>query len=185
VSAIRRFEEKVEITTTTGETASFDRVVVAVHSDQALRLLADSTDMERDILSVIPYQENLAVLHTDASLLPPKKIAWASWNYHIPKEEKGRVALTYDMNILQTLDAPKEFCVTLNMSEAIDPLKIIEAIVYHHPVYDPKSLKARRSQDELNGQNRTYYCGAYWGYGFHEDGVNSALAVCKHFGKNL
>jgi predicted NAD/FAD-binding protein len=125
------------------------------------------------------------VLHTDASLLPPKKLAWASWNYHIPKEEKGRVALTYDMNILQTLDAPKEFCVTLNMPEQIDSEKTIDSIVFHHPVYDPKSLLARRSQDELNGQNRTYYCGAYWGYGFHEDGVNSALAVGKHFRKQL
>lgn len=185
VSAVRRFEEKVEVSTVSGETSSFDSVVVAVHSDQALTLLADPSDRERDILSVIPYQENLTVLHTDASLLPPKKIAWASWNYHIPKAEKGRVALTYDMNILQTLNAPKEFCVTLNMPEAIDPDKIIKSIVYHHPVYDPQSLKARRSQDELNGQNRTYYCGAYWGYGFHEDGVNSALAVCKHFGKHL
>ncbi len=185
VSSVRRFEEKVEVTTASGETASFDRVVVAVHSDQALGLLADPTDLERDILSVIPYQENLAVLHTDASLLPPKKIAWASWNYHIPKEEKGRVALTYDMNILQTLAAPMEICVTLNMPEQINPDKIIESLVYHHPVYDPKSLKARRSQNELNGQNRTYYCGAYWGYGFHEDGVNSALAVCKQFGKHL
>jgi predicted NAD/FAD-binding protein len=118
-------------------------------------------------------------------LLPPKKAAWASWNYHIPREEKGRVALTYDMNILQTLGAPEEFCVTLNMPEAVSPGKIIASIVYHHPIYDPKSLKARRSQDELNGRNRTYYCGAYWGYGFHEDGVNSALAVCKHFGKRL
>jgi predicted NAD/FAD-binding protein len=185
VSSIKRFEDKVEIVTASGEKSAFDQVVVAVHSDQALRLLSDPTDQERDILSVIPYQENLAVLHTDASLLPPKKIAWASWNYHIPKEETGRVALTYDMNILQTLNASQEFCVTLNMSAAIQSSKVIESIVYHHPVYDPKSLKARRSQDELNGQNRTYYCGAYWGYGFHEDGVNSALAVCKHFGKHL
>ena len=184
VSSIKRFEDHVSVTAQ-GETESFDQVVLAVHSDQALKMLSDPTDRERDILSVIPYQENLAVLHRDASLMPPKKIVWASWNYHIPKDEKGRVALTYYMNRLQTLHAPEEFCVTLNMPEAIDPAKVIESIVYHHPVYDPKGLQARRRQDELNGRNRTYYCGAYWGYGFHEDGVNSALAVCKHFGKGL
>jgi len=184
VSSVKRFEDKVEITAK-GETESFDRVVLAAHSDQSLQMLTDPTDLENDILSVIPYQKNVAVLHTDATLMPKKKIAWASWNYHIPMEETGRVALTYDMSRLQSLDAPEEFCVTLNMPNAIQSRKKIESLVYHHPVYDPKSLNARRSQDDVNGQNRTYYCGAYWGYGFHEDGVNSALAVCKHFGKHL
>ena len=184
VSSVKRFEDHVSITAQ-GETESFDQVVLAVHSDQALEMLSDPTPMEKEILGVIPYQENLAVLHRDASLMPPKRIAWASWNYHIPKREKGRVALTYYMNRLQTLHAPEEFCVTLNMPEAIAPTKVIESIVYHHPVYDPNSLQSRRRQDELNGHNRTFYCGAYWGYGFHEDGVNSALAVCKHFGKGL
>jgi predicted NAD/FAD-binding protein len=185
VTSVRRFEDRVEVATADGASAVFDQVILAVHSDQALEMLADPSEQERDILGAIPYQENLTVLHTDTSLLPPKQIAWASWNYHIPKTEKGRVALTYDMNKLQTLDAPKEFCVTLNMPEAIDSKKIIRSLVYHHPVYDPEGLKARRNQDLLNGRNRTYYCGAYWGYGFHEDGVNSALAVCKHFGKQL
>ena len=185
VTAIRRFEDRVDIETAGGQTEAFDQVVIAAHSDQALQMLSDPTEREHDILSVIPYQENLAVLHKDASLMPPKKIAWASWNYHIPKAEKGRVALTYYMNRLQSLSAREEFCVTLNMPEAIDRAKVIESIVYHHPVYDPNGLQARRRQDELNGHNRTYYCGAYWGYGFHEDGVNSALTVCKHFGKGL
>ena len=184
VSSIKRFEDHVSVTAK-GETEAFDQVVLAVHSDQALKMLSDPTEMEKEILGVIPYQENLAVLHRDASLMPPKKIAWASWNYHIPEDEKGRVALTYYMNRLQTLNAPEDFCVTLNMPETIDPGKVVESIVYHHPVYDPKGLQARRRQDALNGQKLTYYCGAYWGYGFHEDGVNSALAVCKHFGKGL
>lgn len=185
VAYVKRFPEKVEITTTTGEKASFDNVVIATHSDQALHMLADPSNLEREVLSTIPYQENLAVLHTDPSLLPPKRAAWASWNYHIPKENKGRVALTYDMNILQSIKATKEFCVTLNMPEKIHPDAVIQRIIYHHPVYDPKSLSARRRQDDINGKNLTYFCGAYWGYGFHEDGVNSALAVCKHFGKTL
>jgi len=184
VSAVKRFENRVEITAK-GQSESFDQVVLAVHSNQALKMLTDPTDLERNVLGVIPYQENLAVLHTDARLLPPKQIAWASWNYHVPKSETGRVALTYYMNRLQSLKANKHFCVTLNMPDAIQAEQKIASLVYHHPVYDPKGLQARRSQDALNGQNRTYYCGAYWGYGFHEDGVNSALAVCKHFGKHL
>jgi len=184
VSAVKRLEDRVEITAN-GKTDAFDQVVIAAHSDQALKMLSEPTDRERDLLSTIPYQENLAVLHSDSTVLPPKQIAWASWNYHVPKTDTGRVALTYYMNRLQSLQAPQDFCVTLNMSEAAQSEKKIGSYVYHHPVYDPRSLKARRSQDELNGQNRTYYCGAYWGYGFHEDGVNSALAVCKHFGKNL
>jgi predicted NAD/FAD-binding protein len=185
VSSVKRFDDRVEVTTARGDCGAFDQVVLAVHSDQALKILADPSDRECSILSCIPYQENLTVLHTDTRLMPPKKNVWASWNYHIPETEKGRVALTYDMNILQTLDAPKEFLVTLNMPEAIHADKIIRSLVYHHPVYDPKGLTARREQDALNGPNRTYYCGAYWGYGFHEDGVNSALAVCRHFGKHL
>ncbi|MDH3722559.1 MAG: FAD-dependent oxidoreductase [Desulfobacteraceae bacterium] len=185
VASVKRSQENVEITTKVGDTATFDHVVIATHSDQALQMLTDPSDLERDVLGAIPYQENLAVLHTDKSVLPPKRAAWASWNYHIPKEEKGRVALTYDMNILQSLGATEEFCVTLNMPEKIHPDRIIQSIIYHHPVYDPNSLSARRKQDEINGKNRTYFCGAYWGYGFHEDGVNSALSVCKHFGKTL
>jgi predicted NAD/FAD-binding protein len=185
VVSVQRFPETVEITTRGGDTASFDHVVIATHSDQALRMLSDPSDLEREVLGAIPYQENLAVLHTDTSLLPPKRTAWASWNYHIPKQKKGRVALTYNMNILQSLEAPETFCVTLNMPERIHPDRVIQRIIYHHPVYDPDSLSARRKQDELNGKNRTYFCGAYWGYGFHEDGVNSALSVCKHFGKTL
>jgi predicted NAD/FAD-binding protein len=185
VASVKRYPEKVEITTMGGDTASFDQVVIAAHSDQALRMLADPSDLEREVLGAIPYQENLAVLHTDTSLLPPQKTAWASWNYHILREEKGRVALTYNMNILQSLEATETFCVTLNMPERIHPNRVIQRIIYHHPVYDPGSLSARRKQNELNGKNRTYFCGAYWGYGFHEDGVNSALSVCKHFGKTL
>ncbi len=185
VASVKRFSDKVDIATKKGDVASFDQVVIATHSDQALQMLADPTDLEREVLSVIPYQENLAVLHTDKSLLPPKRAAWASWNYHIPQEEKGRVALTYNMDILQSLNAVEPFCVTLNMPEKIRPEHMIKRIIYHHPVYDPHSLSARRKQDEINGNNRTYFCGAYWGYGFHEDGVNSALAVCKHFGKTL
>ena len=185
VATIRRNPDNVEITPQNQPAEKFDQVVIAAHSDQALAMLADSTDSEQNILGAIPYQENHAVLHSDESLLPSKKMAWASWNYHIPKEDLGRVAVTYDMNILQSIGAPRELCVSLNLSKSIDPAKIHQEMSYHHPVYDPDSLAARKRHNEINGINRTYYAGAYWGYGFHEDGVSSALEVCKHFGKTL
>ena len=185
VETIRRNPDGVEVTPRNQAAEKFDQVVIATHSDQALAILADPTDSEKNILGDIPYQPNHAVLHSDESLLPSKKAAWASWNYHIPKEDIGRVAVTYDMNILQSIGAPEELCVSLNLSRAINPDKIHREMNYHHPVYDPDSLAARKSHSEINGINRTYFAGAYWGYGFHEDGVNSALEVCKHFGKIL
>jgi predicted NAD/FAD-binding protein len=185
VATVRRCPDYVEVQPQNQPAEKFDQAVIAVHSDQALALLDDPTDAEKNILSVIPYQENQAVLHCDESLLPSKKAAWASWNYHIPKEDLGRVAVTYDMNILQSIGAPAELCVSLNLAKAIDPAKIYREMLYHHPVYNPASLAARHSHREINGVNRTYYAGAYWGYGFHEDGVVSALEVCKHFGKTL
>ncbi|MEW6296646.1 MAG: FAD-dependent oxidoreductase, partial [Thermodesulfobacteriota bacterium] len=111
--------------------------------------------------------------------------AWASWNYYIPHEGHGRVAITYNMNILQSLSAPRPFCVTLNRGEAIDPTRIIQRMTYHHPIYTTQAVAAQAHHRRLNGINRTSFCGAYWGYGFHEDGVNSALAVCQTFGKRL
>ena len=185
VTSIRRHPDNVEVRTGNGDQHTFDQVVIATHSDQALKILADPSDAEQDILGAIPYQKNLTILHTDSGLLPPKRIAWASWNYHIPEQDMARVALTYDMNILQSLDAEKEYCVTLNLPDTIDEAKQIDQFVYHHPLYTPESLAARQRQADINGVNRTFFCGAYWGYGFHEDGVNSALAVCEHFGKRL
>jgi predicted NAD/FAD-binding protein len=185
VASVRRHSDFVEIRPQGQPVEKFDQVVMATHSDQALSLLEDPTGAEQKILGAIPYQENDTVLHCDASLLPSKKAAWASWNYHIPKEDSGRVAVTYDMNILQSIGAPEELCVSLNLDKAIDPAKIHRKYVYHHPVYNPESLGARHSHHEINGINRTYYAGAYWGYGFHEDGVASAVAVGKHFGKTL
>ena len=185
VASIRRNPDYIEVKPRDDPAEKFDGVVIATHSDQAISMLADPSDREQNILSVIPYQENQAVLHSDESLLPSKKAAWASWNYHIPKEDLGRVAVTYDMNILQSIEAPRELCVSLNLSKSIDPAKIHQEMIYHHPVYDPVSLAARKRHNEINGINRTYFAGAYWGYGFHEDGVNSALEVCKHFSKTL
>jgi predicted NAD/FAD-binding protein len=185
VKVVRRYPDHISVQAQDGQAERFDRVVIATHSDQALAMLQDPTDSEKEILGAIAYQDNQAVLHSDETILPSKKAAWASWNYHIPKAELGRVAVTYDMNILQSLGAPIEYCVTLNLPETVDPAKKIKEMIYHHPVYTPKSLTARHRHQEINGVNRTYFCGAYWGYGFHEDGVNSALEVGKHFGKSL
>jgi predicted NAD/FAD-binding protein len=181
VTSIRRNDNGVEVFSNNQPAEQFDQVVIAAHSDQALGMLADPSDAEKNILGAIPYQENEAVLHTDESLLPSKKAAWASWNYHIPKEETGRVAVTYDMNILQSIGAPEELCVSLNLATAINVDKIQRRYIYHHPVYNPESLSARQSHSEISGVNRTHFAGAYWGYGFHEDGVRSAVEVCKHF----
>ena len=182
VEWLRRQASQVQIKPRGGEVEIFDAAIVATHSDQALKLLTDPSPQEQEILSAIPYQENEAVLHTDARLLPRRRLAWAAWNYHIPAQAQRRVAVTYNMNILQTLDAPETFCVTLNYSKTLDPKRVIARMIYHHPVLTPAAVAAQQRRDEINGINRTWYCGAYWGYGFHEDGVNSALAVCRDFG---
>lgn len=185
VKSINRQNEYVEIISRDGAIERFDAVILAVHSDEALAMLSDPSQAEKEVLSALPYQENITVLHTDHSLLPRRRKCWASWNYHVPLESLGRVALTYDMNLLQGLEAPVEFCVTLNREASIDPGKAIRKFLYSHPVYTPAGVTAQRRIEEISGVRRTYYCGAYWGYGFHEDGVKSALAVCKHFGKGL
>lgn len=182
VESVQRHDGGVTIRAGGEAPERFDKVVIAAHSHQSLGMLADPTERERDILGKIRYQDNHAVLHTDTSLLPRRKVAWASWNYHVPKEEIGRVALTYNMNILQGHRAPKQFCVTLNLSDAVAAGRVMREIPYDHPVYDPDSLAARKRREEISGQNNTYYCGAYWYYGFHEDGVRSALDVCRNFG---
>ena len=163
----------------------FDAVILACHSDQALAMLTDPSPLEKEVLGAIPYQENEAVLHTDASLLPRNRSAWAAWNYHLPVTRQERATVTYHMNRLQRLTAPCQFCVTLNRTEVIDPSTIFQRIIYHHPVYTPQSVAAQQRHADINGVTRTFYCGAYWGFGFHEDGVKSALAVCRYFGKGL
>jgi predicted NAD/FAD-binding protein len=137
------------------------------------------------VLGAIRYQENEAVLHTDTRLLPRAHRAWAAWNYHVPSVSMDRVALTYNMNILQRLDAPETLCVTLNRSDAIDPARVLKRITYHHPLYTPEAVAAQARQRELNGGRQTYYCGAYWRFGFHEDGVVSALEALRHFRDDL
>jgi predicted NAD/FAD-binding protein len=189
VESMGRFPDYVEIRSKMDgrdyRALQFDHVIIATHSDQALSMLADPSPTEKEVLGAIRYQENEAVLHTDTSLLPRRKLAWAAWNYHLLGAQPDRAVLTYHMNKLQGLSAPCEFCVTLNHTQAINPATILRRITYHHPVYSPEAVAAQKRHGEINGVNRTSYCGAYWGYGFHEDGVKSALAVCRSFGKDL
>ena len=163
----------------------FDKVIFATHSDQALALLEDPSEEEVKILGSLPYQKNVALLHTDSSILPKKKITWSSWNYLLSGDKSKPVTLTYNMNILQSLKSNTNFLVTLNSNGGVDTSKIIKTLVYHHPLFTVKGVKAQKEKNKISGVNNTFYCGAYWGNGFHEDGVNSALDVCSFFDKAL
>jgi uncharacterized protein len=183
IHSVHRHHDHVTVTPRGAEAQRFDEVILATHSDQALHMLADPTDREHELLRAIPYQPNEAVLHTDRTLLPRRRRAWASWNYHLLEDPPGKTTVTYHMNRLQSLDTSTEFCVTLNRTHAIDPAKIIRKIAYAHPVYTAAGEQAQRRHDEISGRHtRTHYCGAYWGWGFHEDGVKSGLRVAERFG---
>lgn len=181
VRAIRRQAAHV-LVTATGDTERFDHAVLACHSDQALSLLTDASERERDILGAIAYQPNEAVLHTDPTLLPSRRAAWAAWNAFIPRDRDAPCTVSYCMNLLQRLDSPEPFVVTLNRSQAIDPAKVLRRMQYHHPVYTHRSVTAQRRRAEISGVNRTWFAGAYWGWGFHEDGIRSAVDVAAGFG---
>ncbi len=185
VLSATRYPDSVELHLRDGAPERFDEVIFACHSDQALRILQDASATEQQVLSEFPYEENTAVLHTDPSVLPRIKKCWASWNYHLPQDETAAATVTYNMNILQSLKSRHVFNVTLNEAETIDPKRIIQTMTYHHPIYTTKRAAAQARHGELIRQNRTSFCGAYWGNGFHEDGVNSALAVCRAFGQTL
>ena len=163
----------------------FDAVVFACHSDQALALLADPSYAENEILRAITYQRNDVLLHTDHSVLPRRRKAWSSWNYQLDSDPERPVALTYNMNILQGLESSVTFCVTLNDPEAVSPDRIIKEITYHHPLITVESISAQKRKNEISGVNNTYYCGAYWHNGFHEDGVVSAMDACELLAANL
>ena len=181
IRAIARHDDHVLVTPAGGEPERFDEVVLAGHADQSLSMLTDATDREHEILGAIPYQPNEAVLHTDRTLLPRRRAAWSSWNYHLLDEPTGRSTVTYHMNTLQGLDCGRELCVTLNRTEAIDPGKVIATIPYAHPVFTREGWRAQKRHGEISGRNRTHYCGAYWRWGFHEDGVVSAQRVAEAF----
>jgi uncharacterized protein len=179
VENVRRTPAGVFVKPAGAEAERFDRVFFACHSDQALRLLGDASTAERSVLGAIRYQRNDVVLHTDTSLLPKRKLAWAAWNYR--QHASDRVAVTYHMNILQRMQSRTPLLVTLNMSDRIDERRVIRELSYEHPVFTPEAVAAQARHAEIDGLDRAYFCGAYWGFGFHEDGVVSALAALEHF----
>lgn len=181
VQSVSRMGDHVQVKAEGAPPESFDHVFIACHSDQALSLLADPTPAESEVLGAIPYQSNEAVLHTDVSLLPSRRRAWAAWNYHLPAGNHDRASVTYNMNMLQGLDARRQYSVTLNNTAAIDPEQVIYRVDYQHPVFNLESVAAQARQRELNTGNMTSYCGAYWRNGFHEDGVHSAIEALAHF----
>ncbi|HIQ42048.1 NAD(P)/FAD-dependent oxidoreductase [Pseudomonas sp. zjy_9] len=184
VSRVVRDDNGVTLHSAAGE-ERFDKVVFACHSDQALALLDQASTAERDILGALPYASNDVVLHTDTRLLPERQLAWASWNYRLGGPSDQPAAVTYNMNILQGIDSATTFCVSLNQSAAIDPGKILARFRYAHPQYSLAGTAAQARWQELQGAQHSYFCGAYWANGFHEDGVVSALRVARAFGETL
>ncbi len=182
VRRIERLPDQVRIEADGCESESFDRVVLATHSDQALAMLVDPSEAERQVLGAIPYQPNEAVLHTDRSLMPRRRAAWSSWNFHLCDPPPAGTTVTYWMNHLQRLRARRHHFLTLNRAEEIDPAKVLRRFTYDHPVYTAAGVAAQARHAEVSGVNRTHYCGAYWGWGFHEDGVVSGLRVRDEIG---
>lgn len=182
VTKVRRTPRGAVVTTKRFGEQTFDEVIFACHSDQALTLLADPTKAEKAILSAIPYQDNDVVLHTDASILPQARKAWASWNYRLNPDRESEAVLTYNMNILQRLTCPETICVSVNATEWLDERHILGRYRYSHPVFNRRSIAAQARWSELSGVNHTHYCGAYWRNGFHEDGVVSGLRVAQSLG---
>lgn len=182
VAQVRRFDESVEIALADGSTEHFDQVVFACHSDQALKMLADATSAEQQVLGGIAYQDNDVVLHTDIRLLPKRRAAWAAWNYLLGADAAKRATLSYNMNMLQGISSDTTFVVSLNASDRIAPDQVLRRFTYAHPVYNQSTMRSQVRRSEINGQNRSYFCGAYWYNGFHEDGVRSAVDVAAMLG---
>ncbi|MBD1584051.1 NAD(P)/FAD-dependent oxidoreductase [Pseudoalteromonas sp. S16_S37] len=182
ISKVVRNDSGVQIVMADGHSEQFDKVVFACHSDQALALIDNPSEDEVAILGAIPYTANSVILHTDASLLPKRKAAWASWNYLLDKHTDKAAVVTYQMNILQQLQSSQPFCVTLNHDKGIAPSKILRRFTYHHPVFNTTSIAAQKRKPLIDGKNHSYFCGAYWFNGFHEDGVRSAVDVAKQMG---
>ena len=181
VQSVRRNKDSVRITHAEGE-ESFDELIFACHSDQALRMLSTATPLEQRVLSAFPYTSSVATLHTDESVLPQSRRAWAAWNYRIRGDLNSRPSVTYNMNLLQGIEANQTFLVSLNQADRIDPNHELATFRYSHPAFTTERTKMQSQHENLIRRHRTSFCGAWWDAGFHEDGVNSALQVCRGFG---
>ena len=181
---VKRSADGVEITDSNGETSCYDRIVFASHANETLAMLADATDAERSILGAFEYQKNIAYLHRDASIMPKRKPCWASWVYHAEGQagDEMNIAVTYWMNLLQSIDEKYPLFVTLNPIQPIDPALVFDRHVFEHPVFTREAIAAQERLPSLQGQRNSWFCGAYARYGFHEDGLGSAVAVAESMG---
>jgi predicted NAD/FAD-binding protein len=179
IVSVSRQESGVTLNFADRPAMAFDQAVFACHGDQVLPLLEKPTEAERDVMGHFRTSSNVATLHTDSSLLPRRALARASWNYNLGMSARDAPTVTYHMNRLQSLHAHEDYCVTLNGADAIDGSKVLRKIVYQHPLYTQQAVCAQGRWKEISGRNRTHFCGAYWFYGFHEDGLNSALRVAR------
>ncbi|MCB9915063.1 MAG: FAD-dependent oxidoreductase [Planctomycetes bacterium] len=179
VARVERGAEGVRLVTAAGEAAWFDRVVLATHADTSLRLLADATPLEREVLGAFRFQRNEVLLHTDARLMPRRRRAWASWNYHVTDPPSELPTVTYWMNRLQSIPSSTDYLVTLNRAADVDPARVLGRWVYHHPIFDQAAVAAQRRHAEVDGRDRVHFCGAYWRWGFHEDGLWSAQVAAR------
>jgi predicted NAD/FAD-binding protein len=182
VRRLRRALGGVQLETADGSQEVFDQVVLACHADDALAMLVDADDTERAVLGAFAFQDNEAVLHTDSRLLPARRAAWAAWNAYVPAAPGAPCTVSYCMNLLQSLDAPEPFVVTLNRSADIDPGKVLARMNYRHPLVTHASVSAQRRRGDVQGRRATWFCGAYWGFGFHEDGLRSGVDVSRALG---
>ncbi|SBS39123.1 protoporphyrinogen oxidase [Marinomonas spartinae] len=182
IRQVERLSDRVVVHFEQGEAQTFDQVIFACHSDEALALLADPSQDETAILSAIPYRNNEVILHSDTQLLPKKKLAWSSWNYYLGHEQGKPATLSYNMNILQRFASDTTYIVSLNQTDLIDASKILGRFHYAHPTFTLEGIKAQNRWQEINGVNRTWFCGAYWRNGFHEDGCWSGVRVAQGLG---
>ena len=182
VTGVERRERSVRVKALNGPAAEFDEVVLACHGNQARELVENPTEAEREVLRAFQTTANEAVLHTDGRLLPRTEWGRASWNYHLDGNSAPGATLTYHMNRLQALRTREDYCVTLNANGAVDRAKVLRRFVYHHPLYTLEAVRAQRRWSEISGRDRIHYCGAYWMFGFHEDGLNSAMRVARAMG---
>jgi predicted NAD/FAD-binding protein len=181
IAGVSRTENSAQLQFEDGTSQDFDEVILACHSDQALALLNDASEDEKQVLSAMPYSTNSVVLHTDKTLLPKQKKAWASWNYQLSNDRSKAASVTYNMNILQGIQSEDTFCVTLNQKEANNPDSILREFTYHHPIFSSESIKAQKQRSLICGIQHTHFAGAYWHNGFHEDGVRSSVEVAQRF----
>jgi predicted NAD/FAD-binding protein len=184
ILSVARAESGVTLNFADRPSAKFDEVIFACNCDRVLRLLANPTDDERDVLRHFTTSRNETCLHTDSRLLPRRESARASWNYNLHLNNGHAATVTYHMNRLQSLPVKEDYCVTLNANGSIDPAKVLRRMTYWHPLFTADAIRAQSRWTEISGRNRTHYAGAYWFYGFHEDGVNSALRVASALGVN-